>query len=135
MMRAPFIRLNDQQGFTLIEVMVALFVFAVGVSSLIVAQTDSLQTTAALEDRLYAEVVAENILVETVTSPEFFEAGFTYGEETQAGRTYLWARQVRPSGRETIDWVEIKVRLKARRPTDQADNPVLFSLSGFRRQQ
>ena len=124
---------SRQSGFTLIEVMVALFIFALGVTSLVVAQTDSLKTTAVLEERLYAEIVAENQLVAALTSVEDLELGFTYGDEEQAGRLFSWSRQVRPSGSESIQWVEINVRLKADNPIDQPNMQVLYTLSGFRR--
>jgi general secretion pathway protein I len=85
---------NNEAGFTLIEVMVALAIFSIAVVALITAQNENIRTITILEERAIAEIAAENILVETITSPANIPTGFTSGQINFAGRPFDWRQQV-----------------------------------------
>ncbi|WLD56649.1 type II secretion system minor pseudopilin GspI [Salinispirillum sp. LH 10-3-1] len=56
--------MNKPRGFTLIEVMVALAVFAVIASSVVLVNTRAISNAALLENRLFGLWVAENKMAE-----------------------------------------------------------------------
>jgi len=80
---------KNQDGMTLIEVMVALVILALvatGVLSLI-GQNARFITSA--EDRLAASILADNILVERLATAEPLEEGEESYEQQYAGRDWL----------------------------------------------
>lgn len=116
---------KHRDGFSLIEVLVALAVFSMAVIALMSAEAEAVRTTAILQDIVYAEIVAENRMVETVTAPVTPQLGFTSGTETVAGTVLEWTRNIRESGQPDVVMIDIAVR----RP----DSPqTLYSLTGFR---
>lgn len=79
-------------GFSLLEMLVALAVFAIAALALIKLQGASLMQTAELDSRLYSEVVARNLAVETLTDPAPPPLGDSQGASTNAGRSFTWRR-------------------------------------------
>lgn len=66
-------------------------VFAIAVLALMQLITGTMGHHIALRERALAQIVAENRLVEFMTSDEaLIEKSWT-GEEDQAGQTWLWA--------------------------------------------
>lgn len=118
---------SGQAGFTLIEVMVALFVFAVGVTSLIVAQTESIKATGSLEERLMAEIVAENQLILAWVDDDTPEIGIVTGTEQQGERTFRWTREIKDSLRPNILQIDISIL-----PEEENSTRVLYSVTSFR---
>lgn len=89
MSRAP-----TDSGFSLIEALVALAVFAMAGVGLVQLQTHSLQTLSRVESRALADVVAQNRLVELAAGNVSPAQGDT-SETTQfAGREWRVATQV-----------------------------------------
>ena len=93
MSRAP----NDR-GFSLIEALVALAVFAMAGVGLVQLQTHSLQTLSQVETRALADVVAQNALVEIVASSAPPAPGQRTEAKSFAGRDWQIATQVTPVG-------------------------------------
>lgn len=112
-------------GFTLVEVMVALSIFSLAVVGLMSAQTTSIKTVTLLDDRAYAEIVADNILVATSIDPAQLELGYSRGQQQVRDRMFNWVRNVRPSGQAGLVLVEVDVRVAGQ-------DHVLYSISGFR---
>ena len=103
--------MRAQQGFTLMEALVAVAVFATAAMGLISLNTNSIRISAQMGDRALARQVAENVAVESITNPELEIIGRTAGEEVQRRRSYSWEREVSPAPRE--DLVEITIRVRA----------------------
>lgn len=102
--------MTRQDGFTLLEAMVALAVFSTAAMGLISLNTNAVRFSGELGDRVLARQVAENIAVDTLTDSVLQQPGFTTGEEIQRQRTYQWERIIAPAGRDGLIQVDIRVR-------------------------
>ncbi|MES2301704.1 MAG: type II secretion system minor pseudopilin GspI [Pseudomonadota bacterium] len=81
-------------GFTLLEVLVALAVFAIAALALLQMEGASIARTADLDQRLLREVVAQNMAAEILTDPAPPAIGSATGMIENAGRTFQWTRTV-----------------------------------------
>jgi general secretion pathway protein I len=104
-------------GFTLIEVLVALVIVAVGMSALMGALTSSAKTVVYMQDKTFAEWVALNqitlvrIQLQAGQTPA---TGKTNGDITDfANRDWHWAQEVVASQVPGIMRIDVKVRPKA----------------------
>lgn len=103
--------MRNQQGFTLMEALIAVAVFATAAMGLISLNTNSIRISAQMGDRALARQVAENVAVECITNPELQIIGRTVGEEVQRRRSYSWEREIAPAPEE--DLLEITIRVRA----------------------
>lgn len=99
-----------EQGFTLVEVLVALSVLSIAVVALLNVQGESAVTASAVRDRLLAEITAENVLVETVSAPEDVAIGVVAGESVVAGQTWNWTQTIAATGDRDIKRIDVIVR-------------------------
>lgn len=113
------------RGFTLIEVLVALGVLGIAVVALLKVQGESAAAASAARERLLAQIVAENMLVEAIAAPEAPVAGTTSGETQLAGRAWAWTQVVAVTGDADIARVDVAVRAGG-------GETVLATLAGFR---
>ncbi|WP_164847036.1 MULTISPECIES: type II secretion system minor pseudopilin GspI [Neptunomonas] len=113
---------NSQRGFTLLEVMVAIFILAVAAAALSRAAGQSTQTVAALEIRQHATWVAQNqlalVLLETEQQLD--------GEVTFAGFDFYW--KASKAATELADFQRITVDVS----TAEQRGYILTSLTGYR---
>lgn len=97
------------RGFTLLEVLVALAIFAVVAASVLTASGRSLRNAARLEDKTLAMWVADNRLTEMQLSRTPPAEGRDQGEVQMAGRRWEWQSQVEatsdPALRRVTLWV------------------------------
>lgn len=96
------------RGFTLLEIMVALMIFATAAVALSKSLTESASSTGALEQRQFADLVAQNHLVGILR--EGYE-NRTSGQQTLAGFDYQWKREVSDTPHPAISRVDITVRM------------------------
>lgn len=101
--------MRGEAGFTLVEVLVALAIFSLAALALLRLQGAALATTARLDDRTVAAIVARNQAVEAMTSPLPPAFGTTSGEEANGGRRWRWTRDVRRSPDVRLQRIEIRV--------------------------
>lgn len=99
-----------EAGFSLIEALAALFLFAVAGVGLMQLQTQSLATFASAEQRALAELVANNRLVAVLSERDAFAPGQEQGEERLAGRVWAWRMVVEPTQDPRAVQVLIEVR-------------------------
>lgn len=96
-------------GFTLLEVLVALAIFAVVAASVLGASARSLQTAASLEDKTLAMWIADNRLSELQVGEAPLADGREQGELVFAGRRWQWQSETQatrePSMRRVTLWV------------------------------
>ena len=103
-------RAVDEQGFTLLEMLVALAVLSLAVLALVNLAGENTRTEGAIEERIFAAVVAENRAVEVLTSLQPPALGETDGTEQVATRLWLWTRRVSKTPDPDILRVDIAVK-------------------------
>jgi general secretion pathway protein I len=99
----------DANGFSLIELLVALAVFSLAVMALINLAGENARAASALETRALASVVAENRAVEVSAAPAAPPVGVQAGEEEAGGRRWRWVRRVGPTPDPDVLRVDISV--------------------------
>ncbi len=97
-------------GFTLVEMLVALAVFSLAALALLRLEGATVSTTALLQEQALAQIVARNLAVEALTDPQPPAFGATRGEATNAGRKWRWVRIVGRSPEPRIQQIRIEVR-------------------------
>ncbi|TZG29043.1 type II secretion system minor pseudopilin GspI [Sphingomonas montanisoli] len=85
---------EQDRGFTLIEVMVALAIFALAALTLLKLEGATLFGAVAIERKAVAQIVARNQAVEILTDPVAPAYGATNGVEENAGIAWRWTRIV-----------------------------------------
>jgi len=80
--------LREQQGFTLIEVLVAMTILAVGVTALVSASGAAAWRSDFLRNREIGRWVAANRLTELTVLPAWEEVGTKNTEVEMGGRTW-----------------------------------------------
>lgn len=116
---------NNARGFTLIEVLVALSVLSIAVVALIKVQGESAAAASATRARLFAQIVAENQMVDAVSAVETPVTGSSSGQVVLAGQSWTWTKDVARTGDRDITRIDIAVR-------GAEGETVLAKLSGFK---
>jgi general secretion pathway protein I len=119
-------RRNSEQGFTLIEMMVALAIFSLAALALLRLGGATAANSARLREQAIAQIVADNLAVETLTDPAPPTFGIQTGEAVNAGRRWVWTRRTGRSPEARIQQIEISV-------ANPAGGPGRANLTIFRR--
>jgi len=98
------------RGFTLIEVLVALAIVAIGMAAVLEALTSSANTAMYLQDKTFAEWVALNRIETVRLSGSVPAAGTSDDEIDYAGRKWEWQQKVTAKGISRIVQIEVDVR-------------------------
>lgn len=101
------------RGFTLIEVLVALVIVAVGMSALMGALSSSARTVTYMQDKTFAEWVALNQIANdriTLQKGQVPATGNSTGDVDFANRGWHWRQEVVASQVPGIMRIDVKVR-------------------------
>lgn len=119
-------------GFTLLEVLVALAIFAMVAASVLTATARSLQTASRLEDKTLAMWIADNRLSELQLAQSPVADGRAQGELLFAGRRWQWQSEVRATSEPAMRRVTLWVAERAERgAVGEVRERALVSLEGF----
>ena len=99
-------------GFTLIEVLVALAIVAIGMAAVMRTVTSSADTVSYLRDKTFAQWVALNQIATLRISGQQPQVGKSDGEIDYAGRTWLWHQEVVASEVPGVMRIDLSVRPK-----------------------
>ncbi len=113
------------RGFTLVEVLIALTVVAVGLGAAVAVVNQGVYNAYNLQEKTLASWVAENKLAEiraAAAIPDFDEAD---GDSELAGRYWRWQVEVQETGVENVTRIEISVA------TEEEPDIELTRLIGF----
>ena len=102
-------RRRAHAGFSLIEMLVALAVFALAVLGLLNVAGESTRTAVAIEERILAAVVADNVAVDAATLDVRALAAEARGHEDAGGSTWHWTRTATPTADPSLLRVDIRV--------------------------
>lgn len=97
------------QGFTLIEVIVALFVVALGMGALLATLTSSADSISHLRNKAFAQWIALNRIGEIRLSAARPQVGDSEGEIQYAGSAWRWRQQVSDQGVGGLLRIEVSV--------------------------
>jgi general secretion pathway protein I len=100
---------STQRGFTLIEVLIALVIVALGLSALLETLGSAADTSTWLRDKTFAQWIAMNQLETLRLSGTMPSSGTTDGELDYAGRHWRWRQVISDLGMPGIFRIDVKV--------------------------
>ncbi len=98
-----------RNGFTLIEILIALVILAVALAAAGRATGNSINAAHVLKHRMLAEWVAQNRLNQEILDRHFPSVGEQSGDAAQAGQTFTWRETTSGTENPSFRKVEIKV--------------------------
>jgi general secretion pathway protein I len=119
-------RRAEAGGFTLIEVVVALAIVAIGMLAVFKTIGDTVHNVGSLRDRSFATWIADNRITEMRISGEMPSVEETAGEVEFAGRRWHWVTTVSQTQVQGLRRIDVSVR----RDEDPEDVS-LVKLAGF----
>jgi|TARA_R100001377_G_scaffold67224_3_gene42557 general secretion pathway protein I len=99
------------QGFTLIEVMLAMAVFAIAGVALLGVADNNYRHISHIEEQMFANWVASNQLVEVSLDKTWPPKNNRKGKVEMAGRTWYWQQKVIKTANKELRAVNMQVRL------------------------
>ncbi|MFC3710939.1 type II secretion system minor pseudopilin GspI [Sphingoaurantiacus capsulatus] len=96
-------------GFTLVEVLVALAIFSLAALALLRLQGAAFGTVAHLDEKAIGGIVARNVAVEVLTDVSPPAVGKESGVERNAGRDWAWVREVKSTADTRLQRIDIAV--------------------------
>jgi len=117
------------RGFTLVEVLVALAIVAIGMAAVLGALTSSANTSAYMRDKTFAQWVALNQIAMLRLSGQPTPTGNSDGDTDYAGRKWHWRREVTALQIPGVVRIDVKVRPAEVKGDD--DNGWFTTVSGI----
>lgn len=101
--------LHKQSGLTLLEVMVALLIFALTGTAIMKSASDHLLGVGQIEDITIATWVANNRLTELMIKKQWPPRDNQRGMQEMSGRKWYWRQKVLSTQDENLKGIEITV--------------------------
>ena len=120
---------KKQQGFTLLEVLVALAVFSVAAISLMKINESQLRLSQRMEEKTFAHWIALNMITEMQSSQDWPSIGEQTGKVSMAGREWKMVVKTEATPVSRVRRIEVAVGLAPKDFTDEMENITL--LTGF----
>lgn len=114
-----------QQGMTLLEVMVALVIFAMTATAIVKAAGDHLSSIGQIEEITFATWVANNRLTELNLSSTWPPKNNQKGSQKMADRTWHWQQKVLKTNDKDLLSIEVSVAL------DEQQSAPITSVTSF----
>lgn len=118
--------MHRTDGFSLLEVLIALLVVALALTALVRVAGLSSRDFAGLRERTFAGWIAANVLTETRLAPVAPPTGRREGQLRYAGREWRWIMEVQGTPEAGIRRLDVRVFAGKER------DDVLATLTGFR---
>ena len=123
------LKLKQKNGFTLLEVLVAMVILSISLLAAIKVATEVTNSAIYLQDKTIAQWVAMNKIAEMRLAKNLPKPGKSNGEEEMAGRTWRWDILVKNTAYLKLREVEVGVK-PASDDSDEAHTVVVISLLG-----
>ncbi len=101
----------NAKGMTLLEVMVALAIFAITGTAVMKAAADHLSGVSQIEEITFATWVANNQMTQVILSEQWPPKNNQKGSQEMSGRTWYWEQKILKTNDENLRAVEISVGL------------------------
>ncbi|HEY7964744.1 MAG TPA: type II secretion system minor pseudopilin GspI [Steroidobacteraceae bacterium] len=118
------------RGFTLIEVLVALAIVAIGMAAVLGALSSSADTVSRLRDKTFAQWFAMNRIATLRLSGQAPPTGKSNGDDDYAGRKWHWAQEVVTTEVPGVERIDVNVR-PADLKVENDDSGWLTTVSGI----
>jgi len=115
-----------QRGFTLIEVLAALVIVALGMLGVIQAVTQTARNGIYLREKTLAHWIGLNVITERRLMPSPPEVSESSDEVEFAGRRWRWTMRVTQTEVESLRRMDVSVR-----PAEAPDGSALATVTGF----
>ena len=115
---------SRKNGFTLIEIMVAVAVLAIAMGALLAGMAQYTSAASRLRERTFAEMVAHNRLTEIQLDREWPDVGRSDGDVELANIEWRWFVEVKETQDDNLRRVDVRVQAR-----DREEN--LATLSAF----
>ena len=99
------------QGFTLIEVMVALFIVALSLTAVTASISQMINAAESMRNRTYASWIAQNRITELRLAADVPEVGSSNGEVEYANTDWSWRAIVAETGVDDLFRIDVSVSL------------------------
>ena len=101
---------SPESGFTLIEVLVALAIVAIGMAAVLGSLTSSASTVVYMRDKTLANWVALNHIAEQRLQPQMPQLGNTDGDVDFAGQKWHWRQETVATAVQGMVRMDVHVR-------------------------
>lgn len=102
---------GTNSGFTLIEVMVAMAIAALGLAAVAASISQMVDAGVAMQQRTYASWIAHNKIAELRLANVIPDVSESSGDTTYANREWTWRATVSETGVENLFRVDVQVGL------------------------
>lgn len=118
-------------GFTLIEVIVAIAIVAIGMAALFSVLGNAAGNASGLRERTFAAWIAQNRIVEVRLAPTFPSVDRSTGEVEFAGSQWVWEQVVSQTAVQGMRRIDVSVRPKDATGPLTEDRGYTVTVSGF----
>jgi general secretion pathway protein I len=117
--------IKKSKGFTLIEVMLAMAIFAIAGVALVSTADNHFRSLSHLETKMMASWIASNQLVEASLETKWPLKNNKKGKVELAGREWFWIQKIKKTNDQNMSQVTVEVRL------DEANKASISYLSTY----
>jgi general secretion pathway protein I len=98
-----------KNGFTLIEVMIALSVVAIGLMAILKAMNEEVGGAVMIQNKMIALWMLENKIAEIHVTPTSIVQGVNQGKQTLYNQTWLWQTETLKANNERMQKINVSI--------------------------